>query len=292
MFLSIITPTYNRTDTLQRCYHSLVAQTDPDFEWIVVDDGSIDDTGTLMKQFQGDHKIKIRYTYQENGGKQRAHNTGVQMAQGELCICLDSDDALSPDAVETAKKIWKEQSTSEDIGILAKRGDFDKHKPICSDWSDELHHSRMLYLQEQYSFTGDTALFFKTDLMKSHRFKTFEGEKFIPEDSLYAQLDGCGTMVLSKRVLYYCEYLPDGLTANYRKLLLSNPMGTSYCYYQRMLQSRDVKNAYKNAIISQAYLIQANRKPEFACKKKNLMWKSARPFAQLYRVVKRMNKEV
>ena len=288
MFLSIITPTYNRAYTLTRLYSSLVNQTDQDFEWVIINDGSTDNTEELINQFNEEGKIPIRYLSQSNGGKQRAHNKGVSVSLGELCICVDSDDALSLDAVETAKKIWAEADDKRHIGILAKRGDFDSHKPLCGDWPDELHECTMIELQEKFGFSGDTALFFQTKLMKKHYFQQFKDEKFVPEDSLYAELDNYGNMLLVKAVIYYCEYLPDGLTANYRQLLLDNPMGTSYCYYRRMLRSSDIKNKLKNAIISQAFLAQAGRKAEYKCDKQRLYFAIGAIGAPIYRRLKKM----
>ena len=182
MFLSIITPSYNRAYTLERLYASLVAQINQDFEWIVVNDGSTDNTEELIRTLQQENMISIRYFYQENGGKQRAHNKGIQEALGELSVCVDSDDALSPDAVDNVKQIWSNCDKQNHIGILAKRGDFEKHEPICADWPDTLEDCTMMGLQEKYGFTGDTVLFFKTSLMKEHPFAEFDGEKFVPED--------------------------------------------------------------------------------------------------------------
>lgn len=290
MFLSIITPAYNRAYTLERLYASLIAQTDSDFEWIIVNDGSTDGTEELIQTFQKKGQISIRYFYQKNGGKQRAHNRGIQVASGELSVCVDSDDALSPDAIEKAKQLWIACDKQKHIGILAKRGDFEKHEPICGDWPDTLKDCGMMTLQEQYGFTGDTVLFFKTSLMKKHCFAEFEGEKFVPEDSLYADLDDYGTMILSKDVLYYCEYLPDGLTAHYRQLLLKNPMGTSFCYYRRMLRSKDIFNQIKNAIISEAFLMKAKRKAEYMRDGHAFVMIIGRLCAPLYFKLKKMNK--
>lgn len=291
MFLSIITPTYNRAYTLKRLYFSLIAQSDLDFEWIVINDGSTDQTEELIETFQQENKIWIRYIYQENGGKQRAHNKGIQMARGELSVCVDSDDALSSNAVERAKQIWSKCNKRNHIGILAKRGDFKKHNPICGDWPDRLKECTMIGLQEQYGFSGDTVLFFKTDLIREHPFAEFEGEKFVPEDSLYADLDAYGTMILSKEVLYYCEYLPDGLTTHYCKLLLNNPMGTSFCYYRKMLRSEHLSNRFKNAIISQAFLIYSGRKTEYHQKGHAFVMLMGKLCAPLYLRLKKMTKE-
>lgn len=288
MFLSIITPAYNRSYTLERLYNSLRSQSDLDFEWIVVNDGSTDNTEELIRMFQQEDSIPIRYFYQENGGKHRAHNKGMQEALGELSVCVDSDDALSPDAVEKAKRIWLDCDKQRHIGILAKRGDFEKHEPICGDWPDMLKDCTMIGLQEQYGFTGDTVLFFKTSLIKEHPFAEFEGEKFVPEDSLYVDLDAYGTMLLSRDVLYYCEYLPDGLTTHYRRLLLNNPMGTSFCYYRRMLRSGNLLNRIKNATISQAFLIHSGREAEYPRNGHSIAMVLGRLCAPLYYRLKKM----
>ncbi len=263
MYLTIITPTYNRGYILCRLYESLKAQTCKDFEWIVIDDGSNDKTRELVCNFQKENILDINYIYKENGGKPSAHNEGVLAARGELTICVDSDDSLSSDAVEVAKKIWIQQDNKNIVGILAKRGDFIAHMPICGEWPINLKKCKMIELQEKYGFYGDTALFFKTELLKKNLFKIFKNEKFIPEDSVYVELDKYGEMLLLNKVLYYCEYLPDGLTVKYRKLLLENPMGTSYCYYLRMKQSHNLYYKLKNAIISEAYLSISKRKCEY-----------------------------
>lgn len=286
MFLSIITPAYNRANTLQRLYDSLVAQTDEDFEWIVVDDGSADNTAELVATFIEEKKIAVSYYHKENGGKPSAHNLGVEKSRGELCVCLDSDDAFSPDAVAVVKAAWQAREAHDVIGILAKRGNFTDHAPICSDWPQSLKTCKMMQLQEEYGFSGDTALFFRTDVMQQHYFKTFEGEKFVPEDALYAELDEIGPMLLLDKVVYYCEYLPGGLTSDYKNLLIRNPMGTSYCYYCRMLRSKSFKMKLKNAIISQAYLSVSGKKSAYDRSRSRCILLISKPLSVIYRKMK------
>jgi glycosyltransferase involved in cell wall biosynthesis len=98
--ITIFTPTYNRAYSLRRLYDSLCKQTSNDFEWLVVDDGSTDDTENLINSFIADGKVDIRYFKQANGGKHRAINFGVREARGELFFIVDSDDQVTPDAVE------------------------------------------------------------------------------------------------------------------------------------------------------------------------------------------------
>lgn len=251
--ISIITPTFNRAYILPQCYKSLCNQSVKDFEWIVADDGSTDTTEQLVKGFIDEDLIDIKYYHQNNGGKHRAHNLAVKHASGELTVCLDSDDQFAPNAVERAIITWRQQQETNNIGILALRGDFDSHKPICSHIPYGLHAATMTELRDNYGFEGDTILFFKTDLLKQQLFKEFDGEKFLPEANLYCELDLLGTMILLNEVLYYCEYRSDGLTVQYHKLLFDNPKGTADTYYKMSRNASSIYKAFKYAIIAQAY---------------------------------------
>ena len=121
--LAVFTPTYNRAYIIGKLYKSLLAQTSEDFCWIVVDDGSSDNTEQLIASFISEDRIPIRYIKQENGGKQRAHNTGVDACDNELFFCVDSDDALVPTAVEDVLSLWQRVKARDDVaGIIAMRG--------------------------------------------------------------------------------------------------------------------------------------------------------------------------
>ena len=83
--ITIFTPTYNRGYTLERLYESLCRQTRKDFEWVVVDDGSTDNTKQMVDRWRRTNRFPIRYIYQENRGKPSAHNLGAENAQG-VCV--------------------------------------------------------------------------------------------------------------------------------------------------------------------------------------------------------------
>ena len=106
MKISVITPSYNRGHLLKRCYESLCRQELTDFEWIVVDDGSTDNTRQIVESFRKENKICVRYIYQKNAGKHSAHNTGAKNAAGELFVCLDSDDYFPDNALARAWSLW------------------------------------------------------------------------------------------------------------------------------------------------------------------------------------------
>ena len=121
--ITIFTPTYNRAYTLDKLYQSLVAQTSKDFCWLVVDDGSTDNTEQLIASYIDEGLLDIRYIKQENGGKQRAWNTAVANCTTELFYCLDSDDYFVPDAVESLLGAWHEAASDRGIaGIHSQRG--------------------------------------------------------------------------------------------------------------------------------------------------------------------------
>lgn len=253
MLISVITPTYNRAYILNKCYESLVNQTSKSFEWVVVDDGSSDNTEELVNSFISENKIKIKYIKQKNGGKHIAHNTAVLNSEGDLVVCLDSDDMLTEDAVETAVLYWENNAQPHNTGILAKRGNVEDRKPICSDLPQGIRESTMFDLTNKYGFQGDTILYFRRDILEKNLFKSFPNEKFIPEINMYVEIDKQGTMLLLDKVLYLCEYLPDGLTAKYHSLLKNNPNGTADTYYKQMCMAKDFKTKLKYAVLANIY---------------------------------------
>ena len=263
MKISIITPTYNRGYLLGQCYNSLIAQTNKDFEWIIVDDGSTDNTYNVVQSFIKEGKVNINYIKQSNGGKHRAHNTGVKAASGCLTVCLDSDDVFTPNAIYEAIDAWQNLKYNNIIGILALRGDFN-NKPICSALPNSVNHCTMTSLRDDYGFKGDTVLFFSTSILKEHLFREFVGEKFLTEFNLYDELDKLGEMLLIDKVLYLCEYLPDGLTAKYHKLMQDNPKGSADTYYRMSLSADNLWMRLKYSIISQSYLSLVEDKNELS----------------------------
>ena len=118
--ITIFTPTYNRAYTLHKLYGSLKRQTDKDFIWLIVDDGSSDGTKEIVSRWEHENIVPIKYIYQENAGKMQAHNLGTVLAESELFLCVDSDDYLEDDAISKIRAAWKGQS-NEVCGIIAQK---------------------------------------------------------------------------------------------------------------------------------------------------------------------------
>ncbi|MBQ8290030.1 MAG: glycosyltransferase family 2 protein [Clostridia bacterium] len=260
MLLTVITPTYNRAYLLKRLYSSLLAQTERDFEWVVIDDGSDDFTEMLIGGFIGEGKIPVIYKKIEHSGKPQAHNEGVSLARGELTVCVDSDDFLTEDAVAHIRRAW-EACEPHNIGLIAPRIDTEGNRlcsPLCDGESvtfDTLYNSR--------GFSGDTALIFKTDILRENPFPRFDNESFIPEDALYFTLDKYGAMRVTDTPIYITEYLDDGLSRGYLALLRKNPMGTAYSYYVKAMRSGGFFKRIKYATVSESYLKLSGRVAEY-----------------------------
>jgi len=226
-FCTIFTPAYNRGNLLPRLYDSIVGQTFRDFEWIVVDDGSTDNTEEVMHQFIRENKIPIRYIKVENGGKHRAINRGVAESQGEVFAIVDSDDMLVPCAIEYINLWFSEIESNTDkkfCGVAACKGYNEKEvigQTFEGEWIDATNIER-----KKYNILGDKFEIYYTDVMKQYPFPVYEGERFMSEIVVWTRMAKDGFYIRwHQDILYLCNYLEGGLTANNYKLLANNPKG-------------------------------------------------------------------
>lgn len=239
--LTIFTPTYNRAYTLPRLYASLCRQTNYSFKWLIVDDGSTDQTEKLVSEWTRIQcNFSIQYYKQSNGGKQKAHNLGVQLCDTELFLCVDSDDYLTDDAVSTILDNWAPEGDNI-AGIIALRGK-DKMNPLQT-YFPNIKRATLMELYQKYKFRGDTALVYRTDVLRRFPFYIAEGEKFIGENYVYDQIDQYYSMHILNTVVYICEYQKDGYTNNTINLLLKNPR--SYMIMKEQAARLSIKTTYK-----------------------------------------------
>lgn len=257
--LCVFTPTYNRSHTLPRLYESLLRQTSDDFEWVVVDDGSTDNTEELIAQYIDEKKINITYIRTQNGGKQRAHNVGVEKCTAPLFLCVDSDDFLVPVAVEHLLSAWKLQENGEGIsGILFLKG-FTSNKPLGPEFPDGLKRTTLRNLYSKYHFRGDTGLMYRTDVLKKYPFWVAPGEKFIGENYVYDQIDQKYELLLLNEILYIAEYLADGYTKNVRKVTKENPVSYLTLKRQSITFDSTLHEKYRDTILYLVGCMLANK---------------------------------
>lgn len=207
--LTVFTPTYNRAHTIERVYESLKAQTCDDFEWLVIDDGSTDNTKTLVESFieASGSGMKIHYVYKENGGLYTGYNVAYAAIKTELCVCIDSDDFMPVDAVEKIVSFWKEQGTDDYAGILGLDFNIATKEIIGGTFPSGLREVYFYDLTLKKLHAGDTKPVMRTSLMRQVAPQIgFPGEKnFNP---VYMMLQVCDNypVLLMNEVLCNVEY--------------------------------------------------------------------------------------
>lgn len=218
--ITVFTPTYNRANLLPRLYDSLIKQTNKNFVWLIVDDGSTDNTSDLVNSWSNEGKIDIRYVFQENAGKMKAHNRGVRECQTELFMCLDSDDYLSDDCIEKIYLHWRDYKDNPKVsGMVAYRKMVGRTPTFFPDVEySTLHNVNRTYV-------GETALAFRTHILRQFPFPEIEGEKFIGEGIVYEKLDQKYVLAVIPEYWMICEYQEGGYTDNSLKVLVDNPRG-------------------------------------------------------------------
>lgn len=236
MKFSVLTATYNRAHTLPRVYETLCEQSLKDFEWLIMDDGSSDDTEQLVNSWISEAKLSIKYFKQANGGKHRALNGIVPEAQGEFSVILDSDDTLTPTALERFLYHWEsipEESRHEFAGISG----------LCQTQSGEImgdhipggildtNNMEVMYV---YQLGGDRKGCILTEIQQQHLWLEFEGENFITDSIVWHKMGRKYKYRYVDEVVCITDYLEDGITQNHQKLLCHNPKGSS-AYYQNIL---------------------------------------------------------
>ena len=263
--ITVFTPTYNRAYILPQLYKSLCEQTSKDFCWLIVDDGSSDNTKELVKNWINEAIIKIKYFYKDNGGKMRAHNFGVAHTETELFVCVDSDDYLTQMAIEHFIETWKKKVKKENTaGIVAYRGKKDG-SPLVNQFPEGITESTLSGLYNR-GFAGDTTLIFKTKILQKYLFPEIPGEKFITEGYVYDQIDKDYKLYVLREVGIICEYQEDGYTRNNLRLERDNPKGWVLFYRQRAALTKPfVKKLRYSAYANCFEILSHTKHPWLTC---------------------------
>ena len=214
MFITIFTPTYNRAHTLERLYDSIKGQTGCPFEWVIVDDGSSDDTERMVAKWQNSSKeaFELRYFRQENSGKHVAWNKGLQEARGDIFFPVDSDDYLTPNALECIVAMAATVGEGdENIIAVSGTGLFPGAKlsggKLESMGDDYLDYSSITRRTEGIS--GDLAEAFFTEKLRAYPFPVFPDERFVPEAVIFNRFSNMDKLLISnwKGYTLYLEEL-------------------------------------------------------------------------------------
>lgn len=226
--LTVFTPTYNRAHTLPRTYASLTCQDCKDFVWLIVDDGSTDDTRALVEAWQmQEHSFEIRYLYKENGGMHTAHNAAYEAIDTELNVCIDSDDCLAPGAVRNILSKWDSVQKDKYAGIIGLDADFQGNL-IGTGFPAGMVETT---LSDYYAAggRGDKKLVYRTDVIRQYPpYPVFEGEKYVALAYKYRLIDQDYKLVVLNEILCNVEYQQDGSSNTMWQQYLKNPKGFAF----------------------------------------------------------------
>ena len=237
--ITVFTPAYNRADLLGRCFESMKRQTRKDFIWMIIDDGSKDNTREVVESWLREPlDFELRYYYKENGGLHTAYNEAIARIDTELCVCIDSDDFMPDDAVEKILAFWEKHGSDEYAGIVGL--DFDLEGKVIGDPLPEQKTVNLIDLHTgKYPiFNGDRTNVVRTELYRKYApMKVFPGEKNFNPHYMHLQISREYDFLVLNENLRFVDYQPQGMTnsmlwqyrnsprsfAEIRKLYLSFP---------------------------------------------------------------------
>lgn len=243
--ITVFTPTYNRKDCIHRCYESLLRQTSHNFEWLIIDDGSTDNTEELIRRWQAEQlPFPIRYCYKENGGLHTGYNKGIELAQTELFMCIDSDDWLPDGAIKRIEDLWTEHASHGYVGIMG----IDRYADgscVGGEFPENVHEMYLYEKLTKYRIPGDKKMVHRTDLLKKVApMPSFPGEKFFNPSYMMYQLDQFGKLYVTNDCFCIVDYQPDGMSSNFYKQLRNSPR--SFAETRKLyLRFPDISPAFK-----------------------------------------------
>jgi len=245
-YITVFTPTFNRAHTLSRLYDSLVIQTSRDFEWIIVDDGSSDNTSSQVEKWIEEGPIKIQYYYQKNKGKLAAQILALDHIDTELFTCIDSDDYLPYDGIERILKFWKANKKNNSAGIVG----LDAYEDgSVGEYLPEVKECTYSELVDYYKIKGDKKYVFDTEKYKKYLpYPYFENEIFHEVSWIFTLIDQDYKFLLSNEIYCIIEYQQDGLSNGLYKRYKNSPK--SFIEYRKIKMKYGInkKVVFKNSI--------------------------------------------
>ena len=237
MKLSILTATYNRANFLPKLYESIKENLKYNItpEWIIVDDGSIDDTKNIVQSFIDENKVIIKYLYQKNSGKMAAINEAVKMATGDLMVDCDSDDYFVNNSFEIIEKNAEKILNNEKFYGLVFLKREENGKISGKEFKQKEYITTMFDLYFKEDIGGEKILVYNSKIRKMYSHQLEHNEKFITEARMYHKMDEKYKLIAINEVIEQGSYIEDGYTKNINKTFKSNPYGY-YMYFKELLE--------------------------------------------------------
>lgn len=247
--ITVFTPTYNRSYCLHQLYESLCRQSNQDFEWLLIDDGSTDNTKQLVNEWILENKISIKYTYKDNGGMHTGHNLALSLIKTELNVCIDSDDYLTDNAVEMILDFWNKNKSTDFAGILGLNSYRDGKLVSNKRFPTDIKSGKYAQLKNKYGIVGDVKFVYVTEIIKKYEnYPVFNNENFTPLGYKYALIDQKYDMLFLNEILCTVEYMEDGSTKNIFKQYFRNPKGFAYSRKKSFLSLYTTKEQFITAV--------------------------------------------
>lgn len=247
--ITILTPTFNRAHLLPRLFESLTHQTDFNFEWLVMDDGSTDGTSDLFagKTFLS-APFPIRYYQQENGGKHRALNAGVKQAKGDFIFIADSDDWLLPQSVAIVGQHTSAIADDNIFAGVAGLDVFDDERIVGTGLPQDIIDCNAMDIRYRYHVDGDLKEVFKTTVLQEFPFPEIQDEKFCPEQLVWFRIAQKYKLRYFNTPIYVAEYQSNGITASIIRVRMLAPQTTCMMYAEMLAYKIPFKEKIKAAI--------------------------------------------
>lgn len=246
--LTIFTPAYNRAHTLPRTYASLKRQKMFNFVWLIIDDGSTDNTRELVKSWQKeDNPFEIIYHYKGNGGMHTAHNEAYRLINTELNVCIDSDDELAVGAAAKIQQKWAEVRHKGYAGFIGLDADLEG-KLIGSGFPKGMKETTLHGYYAQGG-SGDKKLVYRTDIIKAYpEYPEFPAENYVALAYKYLLIDQDYKLAVLNEVLCNVEYQADGSTNTMFRSYLKNPRGFAFWREQCLTYPSSFKRMVMDAM--------------------------------------------
>jgi glycosyltransferase involved in cell wall biosynthesis len=245
--ITVFTPTYNRAYCLHQVYESLLRQTSKDFQWLIIDDGSTDNTKQIIDLWAEESSIDIQYFYKPNGGMHTGYNAAYDLIETPFNVCIDSDDYLTDNAIEIILNHAKNLAPNF-AGIVALDAD-KKGCIIGSKMPENLEKTKLNELYLIHKIKGDKKLVYRTEIVKQFPpYPEFPGERFVPLDYIPLLIDQEYYLKPINEVLCIVEYQTDGSSMNMLKQYKNNPNGFAFSRISRIRYGITFKERLKNAV--------------------------------------------
>ena len=289
MLITVFTPTYNRAKLLPRLHKSLQEQTNKDIEWVIVDDGSTDNTKEIIENviIQQENDFPIRYFYKENGGKHTAINQGVKEAKGELFFIADSDDLLPNNSIEIVVNEFVKIKDKKEIGAIVGFDNFINKSNSITEIPFKTEECTFTEFANKWRINQDMKEVFRTSVLKEIPFPEIENERFCPEDLEWLLISHKYLFHYFDKFIYTAEYQENGLSANITKIRMNSPILTTWTYAEYNEFNTSIYKKIRNAINYWRFYFCIEDKSKIR-KRINPFWIGLSPIGWLFHIKDRI----